>query len=175
MQKPQYHLFLCSSFRANGEPKGVCFKKGGELIQYVQTEVSERGIDAIVTSTGCLNVCEKGPIFIVYPQAWWYHEVDEAKIRNYLKGRKGPLKSALGSFPPKGSSPEYAMFHRRAYYVWRMARFHGGADMTMPVMAGMNASGEPCKETLDKLADTMAREAFGTDLRPPCVGVGRLV
>ncbi len=27
MQKPQYHLFICSSFRANGEPKGVCFKK----------------------------------------------------------------------------------------------------------------------------------------------------
>ncbi len=41
MQKPQYHIFICSSFRANGEPKGVCFKKGADLVQYIQTEVSD--------------------------------------------------------------------------------------------------------------------------------------
>ena len=69
MQKPQYHLFICSSFRANGEPKGVCFKKGADLVNYIQTEVSDRGIDAIVSTTGCLNACEKGPVLIVYPRA----------------------------------------------------------------------------------------------------------
>ena len=84
MQKPQYHLFICSSFRANGEPKGVCFKKGADLVNYIQTEVSDRGIDAIVSTTGCLNVCEKGPVLIVYPNAWWYHEVDEAKVDSIL-------------------------------------------------------------------------------------------
>jgi (2Fe-2S) ferredoxin len=80
MQKPQYHLFLCSSFRTTGEPKGVCHKKGGDLMQYLQTEVGDRGIDAVVSTTGCLNVCEKGPVLIVYPNAWWYKEVDEAKV-----------------------------------------------------------------------------------------------
>ncbi len=84
MQKPQYHIFICSSFRANGEPKGVCFKKGADLVQDIQTEVSERGIDAVVSTTGCLNVCEKGPVLIVYPNAWWYHEVDEAKVDSIL-------------------------------------------------------------------------------------------
>ncbi len=84
MQKPQYHLFICSSFRANGEPKGVCFKKGADLVNYIQTEVSDRGIDAIVSTTGCLNACEKGPVLIVYPQSWWYHEVDEAKVDSIL-------------------------------------------------------------------------------------------
>ena len=27
MKKPQYHFFLCNSYRANGEPQGVCNKK----------------------------------------------------------------------------------------------------------------------------------------------------
>ena len=31
MQKPQYHFFLCNSFRANGEPQGVCNKKGAVI------------------------------------------------------------------------------------------------------------------------------------------------
>ncbi len=85
MQKPQYHLFLCSSFRTSGEPQGVCHKKGStDLLQYVQTEVGDRGIDAVVSTTGCLNVCEKGPILIVYPNAWWYQEVTEDKVDTIL-------------------------------------------------------------------------------------------
>jgi (2Fe-2S) ferredoxin len=84
MQKPQYHLLLCNSYRTSGEPKGVCHKKGGELLQYIQVEVGDRGIDAVVSTTSCLNVCEKGPVLIVYPQAWWYHEVDETKVDSIL-------------------------------------------------------------------------------------------
>ncbi len=53
-------------------------------MNYIQTEVSDRGIDAIVSTTGCLNACEKGPVLIVYPQNWWYHEVDEAKVDSIL-------------------------------------------------------------------------------------------
>lgn len=85
MKKPQYHFFLCNSFRANGEPQGVCNKKGAvDLLQYLQSEISDRGMDAIVSTTSCLNVCEKGPILVVYPNALWYHEVTEQKIDEIL-------------------------------------------------------------------------------------------
>jgi (2Fe-2S) ferredoxin len=47
-------------------------------------ELSDRGIeDVIVSSTGCLKLCDAGPVMIVYPQGWWYgnventHAVDE--------------------------------------------------------------------------------------------------
>jgi (2Fe-2S) ferredoxin len=85
MKKPQYHFFLCNSFRANGEPQGVCNKKGAvDLLQYLQNEVADRGIDAIVSTTSCLNVCEKGPILVVYPNALWYYEITEQKLDEIL-------------------------------------------------------------------------------------------
>lgn len=85
MHKPRYHFFLCNSFRANGEPQGVCHKKGApDLLQYLQSEISDRGIDAIVSTTSCLNVCEKGPVMVVYPNALWYHELTEQKIDEIL-------------------------------------------------------------------------------------------
>ena len=81
MQKPQYHFFLCNSFRVTGEPQGCCNRKGGaDLLQYLQSEIGDRGIDAIVSTTSCLNVCEKGPILLIYPQEWWYYEVNEEKV-----------------------------------------------------------------------------------------------
>ena len=30
------------------------------------------------------GAADKGPILIVYPNAWWYHEIDEAKIDSIL-------------------------------------------------------------------------------------------
>ena len=71
--KPRYHFFLCNSFRVNGDPQGSCNRKGAaDLLQYLQTEIADRGIDAIVSTTSCLNVCEKGPILVIYPDEWWY-------------------------------------------------------------------------------------------------------
>jgi hypothetical protein len=77
---------------------------------------------------------------------------DEQAIRTAVRGRKG-LRSS-----PRGLDD-------RAYYVWRMARFHGGADMTMPVMAALLIDGDPYQEELDALADALAREYFGSDMR----------
>jgi (2Fe-2S) ferredoxin len=85
MQKPQYHFFLCNSFRLNGDPQGSCNRKGSpRLLQHLQEEITDRGIDAIVSTTSCLNVCEKGPVLVIYPQAWWYHELTEEKIDEIL-------------------------------------------------------------------------------------------
>lgn len=53
---------------------------------------------------------------------------------------------------------------RRAYYVWRMTRFHGGADVTLPMMASYAIHGDPFRKELDALADALARSVFGTDL-----------
>jgi (2Fe-2S) ferredoxin len=85
MHKPQYHFLLCNSFRANGDPQGSCNRKGApNLLQYLQGELSDRGIDAVVSTTSCLNVCEKGPVMVIYPQQWWYYGLDEEKIDQIL-------------------------------------------------------------------------------------------
>ena len=75
---------------------------------------------------------------------------DFRAILSAIKGRKG-----LCSKRPKD---------RRAYYVWRMTRFHGGADVTMPVGASMEVHGDPYVAELDRLVDLVAKRVFGTDL-----------
>lgn len=67
-----------------------------------------------------------------------------------IRGRKG-----LVSRRPADS---------RAYYVWRMARFHGGVDVTLPICASGAVRGDPFLKELDALADAVAKRVYGTDL-----------
>ena len=76
MQKPDYHIFVCASFRGT-EAKGKCIKKGSmNFVPYLQEEIVDRGINAMVSTTGCLNQCDEGPVLVIYPQGHWYAKVD---------------------------------------------------------------------------------------------------
>ena len=85
--------------------------------------------------------------------------VDTAAILERIKGRKG-----LCSKAPAYYGKDHSVANVRAYYVWRLARFHGGADVTMPMVAGLMTSGDPFAKELDALADAVAKRIFGTDL-----------
>jgi (2Fe-2S) ferredoxin len=76
MSKPAHHIFVCGSFRPNGAA-GVCHKKeSSHLLQHFSTEVQDRGLDDVmVSSTGCMNLCESGPVVVVYPENTWYKQV----------------------------------------------------------------------------------------------------
>jgi (2Fe-2S) ferredoxin len=78
MEKPGKHIFVCASFRANGEPQGICHKKlDGSLVQYLQEELMDRGLtDVFVTTTSCLKVCDRGPAMVIYPDNTWYGGVE---------------------------------------------------------------------------------------------------
>ena len=85
MEKPDHHILVCASFRGT-EAKGKCIKKDSmQLITYLEEELADRGMNAIVSSAGCLKLCEKGPVMVVYPQAYWYGEVaNEAAVDEIL-------------------------------------------------------------------------------------------
>ncbi len=53
-------------------------------MQCLENEILDRGISATVSSTGCMKLCEKGPVMVVYPEGHWYGEVDEEKIEAVL-------------------------------------------------------------------------------------------
>lgn len=86
MEKPTHHILLCASFRVTGEPKGICHKKGSTgLLQYIEEEVLDRGMDVLLSTTGCLKQCEKGPVMVVYPDNHWFGCVDsEEKVDEIL-------------------------------------------------------------------------------------------
>lgn len=75
---------------------------------------------------------------------------------------KGGKKSFRKSFPSKLNRYQ-DKFAARSYYIWRLARFHGGADVTMPVTADMVTGGDPFKKELNLVAEYVARAVFGTD------------
>ncbi|MFZ6027433.1 MAG: (2Fe-2S) ferredoxin domain-containing protein [Chloroflexota bacterium] len=77
MEKTLHHILVCASFRTSGEPKGICHKKGAaDHLAYLENEIIDRGLDASVSSTGCLKQCANGPIVVVYPENHWYGNVD---------------------------------------------------------------------------------------------------
>ena len=88
MDKPEHHIFVCASFRAGGEPKGTCHKKGtSDFLPYIETEILDRGLNAAVTSTGCMKGCDFGPVMVVYPAGHWYgNVVSESIIDEILDG-----------------------------------------------------------------------------------------
>jgi (2Fe-2S) ferredoxin len=51
-----------------------------QLINYLEEELVDRGMNAIVSSTGCLKLCEEGPILIIYPQGYWYRNVSGENV-----------------------------------------------------------------------------------------------
>jgi len=77
----------------------------------------------------------------------------------------GKLKSRVPSYAPNGVDDITRQRHNRAYYVWRMARFHGGVDMSMPMTASMNSCYDPLIYELDAMADAVAQKAFGSNMR----------
>jgi len=79
MHKPTHHIFVCGSFRPTGA-QGVCHKKeSSALLQYIEQEAADRGLEGVmVSSTGCMKLCDHGPVVVVYPEGSWYGKVNEA-------------------------------------------------------------------------------------------------
>jgi len=77
MGKPDKHILVCGSFRASGEPQGVCNKKGSlGLVPYLQEGLNDRDMTGVMVSmTGCLKVCDRGPAMVVYPDNTWYGNI----------------------------------------------------------------------------------------------------
>ncbi|HEX3014949.1 MAG TPA: 2Fe-2S ferredoxin [Desulfobacteria bacterium] len=87
MVKPKRHIFVCTSSRPSGQQKGFCYSRGGvDLMMNFMEEIEERGLggEVMVTNTGCLGLCEKGPIVIVYPDNVWYGGVTADDVEEIL-------------------------------------------------------------------------------------------
>lgn len=98
MKTPEHHILVCASFRAAGAPQGVCHKKGSlGLLPYLQSELADRGLAGVtVTATGCLNVCDRGPVLVVHPENLWYGGVDSEGVVDEILDALEEGKPATG-------------------------------------------------------------------------------
>jgi len=99
MNKPKYHIFVCTSSRMTGQQKGFCHTKGAvEIVAKFMEEIEERDLGAavMVSNTGCFGICEQGPIAVVYPDNVWYKSltVDDVEtiMDEHIEGGT-PVKS----------------------------------------------------------------------------------
>ncbi|MDR0533116.1 MAG: (2Fe-2S) ferredoxin domain-containing protein [Verrucomicrobiales bacterium] len=91
MNKPDHHILVCGSFR-NGAVSGVCNKQAAGLFQYLTEEAEDRGLNVMVSNTGCLNLCVHGPVVIVYPEGRWFKQVTEEVADAILDSLDGEVE-----------------------------------------------------------------------------------
>jgi (2Fe-2S) ferredoxin len=89
----RHHVFICENRRPDGAPRGSCAARGSEAVKKAfKTELVQRGLDQEIRANGagCLDLCEQGPVVVVYPEGTWYAKVqpeDVAEIvREHLQG-----------------------------------------------------------------------------------------
>jgi cob(I)alamin adenosyltransferase len=75
------------------------------------------------TPTGCLGVCQGGPILVVYPEGIWYHHVDEEAlteiVERHLLGGDPVESRAFHHLYPAGQEPPYPPRVRGDEGQWR--------------------------------------------------------
>jgi (2Fe-2S) ferredoxin len=84
----EHHIFFCVNEREPGESS--CAPHGAQAAyEHCKQRVKAAGIagpgGVRVNKAGCMNRCAGGPVAVVYPEAVWYHYVDEHDIDDIVE------------------------------------------------------------------------------------------
>ena len=94
MEPFRFHVFVCTQEKPEGVPS--CPAKGSwRVLSALQRELKSQGLnDAVhVTTSGCLGLCDHGPVMIAYPDGAWYREVQVEDVPEIVASHLSPAKS----------------------------------------------------------------------------------
>lgn len=68
------HIFVCTNQRGPDAPKPSCGPRGGQDFRdWAKDRAKALGIKGIrINQSGCLGLCARGPVMVVYPDGVWY-------------------------------------------------------------------------------------------------------
>tara|TARA_B110000438_G_scaffold279121_1_gene303276 strand:+ start:430 stop:786 length:357 start_codon:yes stop_codon:yes gene_type:complete len=78
LSKYDKHIFICVNERLENSKRGSCSKCGGmDIRMRFVALINENGLKGVVRAnkSGCLDVCEFGPVVVIYPESVWYTNV----------------------------------------------------------------------------------------------------
>ncbi len=103
MPIPRAQLLVCVNDRGEGAPKQSCGRCGGlDLYYRLKDRVKERGLrdELLVTRTGCLKHCSRGPTVVVWPGNLWHGAVEVADADELLDAALRGEPLARRPMPP---------------------------------------------------------------------------
>jgi len=75
MPRFDHHVFICVNERTAQDRRGCCSARGGlEIRGWFSEELQARGLKGRIRANkaGCLDLCARGPVVVVYPEGHWY-------------------------------------------------------------------------------------------------------
>ena len=74
-------LFVCINNRPDGEKS--CSQAGEEVRETLKAYVKTKNLKGIVrvSTSGCMDLCAKGPNVMIFPDNIWYSGVGEKEIQ----------------------------------------------------------------------------------------------
>jgi (2Fe-2S) ferredoxin/tRNA A58 N-methylase Trm61 len=86
MEPFQIHIFVCTQQK----PEGVtsCPANGAfAVLDKLDRELQARGLtnEIQLTTSGCMGLCDEGPILVVYPEGAWYRRVQPSDVAEIVK------------------------------------------------------------------------------------------
>ncbi len=129
MEPFRRHVFVCMQEKPEGAASCPA-NKSLPVLQALEREVMSQGLDddVQITTSGCLGLCDDGPILIVYPEGVWYHKVKAEDVAEIVGShlKLGHVVSRLAWSDAKAMKAQ-AIEHRDHYRATVKAREEAAA------------------------------------------------
>ncbi len=88
MARLKCHVFVCTNQRPDGSARPSCAARGSEgVLEALKAESKRQGVgrDVRIQKSGCLDICERGPAAVVYPEGNWYGGLAPADAEEFVR------------------------------------------------------------------------------------------
>ena len=82
------HIFICTNLRNKKKNRECCSTKNSDLIRLELVKLIKKNkLNTTVRSnkSGCLNLCEFGPVLVIYPSCLWYVKVQIKDVKEIFE------------------------------------------------------------------------------------------